>query len=66
MARYSYQYDGNGNRTQQTEHNGFGEEITTYTYDAADRLQAVHYPDKAEAYTFDAAWNRVTETVTDL
>ncbi|MBZ2190589.1 RHS repeat-associated core domain-containing protein, partial [Alcanivorax sp. JB21] len=46
MARYGYQYDGNGNRTQQTEHNGFGEEITTYTY--------------------DAAWNRVTETVTDL
>ncbi|MBZ2190602.1 hypothetical protein K8B33_15985, partial [Alcanivorax sp. JB21] len=66
VARYGYQYDGNGNRTQQTEHNGFGEEITTYTYDAADRLQAVHYPDKAEAYTFDAAWNRVTETVTDL
>ena len=63
VSAYLYQYDANGNRTRQTERNGFGEEITQYDFDTADRLREVRYPDKTESYTFDPAWNRVTEQV---
>lgn len=49
------------NRTLQIENNGSGEEITTYLYDAADRLQSITYPDKATTYTYDEASNRTSE-----
>jgi RHS repeat-associated protein len=65
VSSYSYRYDANGNRLEQTEQNGFGEESTTYTYDRADRLTEVVYPDQHDTYTYDPAWNRVTETVAD-
>ena len=66
VARYTYEYDANGNRTRQVEENGQGEQVTTYTYDSADRLTGVTYPDQSASYGYDAAWNRVSETLRDL
>jgi RHS repeat-associated protein len=64
VSSYEYDYDRNGNRTRQVEVNGAGEEITTYDFDNLDRLKQVTYPDKTTAYTYDAAYNRKTETTT--
>ena len=57
-----YGYDLNGNGVEQIE-TRYGEaaETTTYTYDLADRLRQVAYPDKTTDYTYDAAGNRETE-----
>jgi RHS repeat-associated protein len=66
VARYIYEYDPNGNRTRQVEENGQGEQVTTYTYDSADRLTGVTYPDQSASYSYDAAWNRISETLRDL
>jgi RHS repeat-associated protein len=66
VSFYDYDYDDNGNRTCQLERNGFGEEVTEYDYDPADRLANVLYPDgTTEDYVYDAAWNRDAETITD-
>lgn len=62
VSSYSYIYDDNGNRTQQTEVNGGAAEVTTYDFDNLDRLEQVTYPDKTTTYTYDAAYNRETET----
>ncbi len=48
----------------QTEVNGGVAETTTYTYDSDDRLKQVAYPDKTTAYTYDPAYNRLTEKTT--
>ena len=61
IATYAYAYDANGNRTTQRVTQGGAEEVTTYTYDAANRLLAVVYPDVTTTYTYDAAGNRLTE-----
>ena len=64
VSSYGYAYDGNGNRVGQTEVNGGSAETTAYAYDPADRLLAVHYPDRSVAYTFDSVGNRLTEETT--
>jgi len=65
ISSYAYQYDKNGNRTQQIEVNGGAPETTTYQFDDADRLAQVSYPDKTVAYTYDAEGNRTAEKVSD-
>ena len=61
VSSYQYTYDLNGNRKTQIEVNGGLAETTTYTYDSDDRLQQVAYPDKRTTYTYDPAYNRLTE-----
>ena len=65
IAQYSYQYDANSNRSEQTERNGNQNETTTYGYDNNDRLTSVHYPEQHTTYTYDPAYNRLTETSVD-
>ena len=64
VSSFGYEYDLNGNRTDQRETNGGDEELTTYEYDDADRLLQVVYPDKTTTYTYDAVGNRSTEYTT--
>ena len=64
-SSYEYNYDENGNRTQQTEQNGGAPEITSYEYDDADRLTHVNYPDQAVEYTLDGVGNRTNEVTND-
>jgi len=61
MSRYHYRYDPNGNRTEEAITRGNVTEVTTYAYDAVDRLTAVAYPDRSTLYTYDAASNRLSE-----
>jgi RHS repeat-associated protein len=61
LTTYSYTYDANGNRATQRVTQPVGEEVTTYAYDATDRLREVHYPDITTTYTYDAVGNRLTE-----
>jgi RHS repeat-associated protein len=61
VSSFEYQYDENGNRTQQVETNGGAAETTTYDYDLTDRLEGVTYPDKTTTYTYDAVGNRLSE-----
>lgn len=61
VSSYEYGYDDNGNRTRQIEQNGGAPETTGYTFDGNDRLTEVRYPDKATTYTYDAAYNRLSE-----
>ena len=65
IASYVYAYDDNGNRSEQIETNGGPPETTTYEYDEADRLTAVHYPDQTVTYTLDPVGNRKTESIVD-
>lgn len=61
VSSYAYTYDDNGNRTQQIETNGSSAETTTYQFDTTDRLTQAAYPDKTTTYTYDPAYNRLTE-----
>lgn len=65
LALYVYRYDFNGNRIEQRETNGDGEQITRYRYDAADRLVEVIEPRRTTTYTLDAVGNRTNEKVVD-
>ncbi|QQR75325.1 MAG: RHS repeat protein [Holophagales bacterium] len=65
VASWAYAYDANGNRTEQVETNGGAPETTSYTYDAADRLIEVAYPEKTVSTTLDPVGNRLTEVTTD-
>jgi RHS repeat-associated protein len=69
LARYTYRYDPNGNRTEQTEINGAATagavQSTTYIYDDADRLSEVREPGRKSVYTLDKVGNRTHERVTD-
>jgi RHS repeat-associated protein len=65
VSSYDYAYDPNGNRTRQTEENGGPPETTTYTYDTADRLTGVVYPEKTVAYTLDPVGNRLREVTSE-
>ncbi|WP_432822320.1 RHS repeat-associated core domain-containing protein [Trichloromonas sp.] len=69
ISSYNYQYDANGNRTQQIEEQGGVTETTTYVYDALDdidRLESFTVTDGTTTtvtdYTFEG-YNRKTETV---
>jgi RHS repeat-associated protein len=68
VAKVSYLYDLNGNRREQHETNGAvtgnGEEITTYHYDEADRLDQLIEPNRTTLYQLDPVGNRIDEAVT--
>ncbi len=68
ISAYSYEYDTNGNRTQQVELQNSKYETTTYAYDGADRLESFTVGDGTNStttdYTFEG-YNRKTETVTE-
>jgi RHS repeat-associated protein len=65
VSRFEYEYDENGNRTQQTETRGVVSEVTTYDFDPADRMLEVRYPESTTSYTYDAVGNRLTEQTLD-
>ena len=54
LARNSYAYDGNGNRTRKQALDG----TTLYQYDALNQLQRVDYPAYSEELFYDKAGNR--------
>ena len=70
ISQLDYQYDRNGNRTQQSELQGGQTDTTTYVYDNADRLTQFTLT-KADAgvtattYTLDNVANRLTEVTTE-
>jgi RHS repeat-associated protein len=66
LSSYDYSYDANGNRTEQVEINGGAAETTGYSYDSADRLTQVDYPETSVVYTYDANFNRLSEVETRL
>ena len=51
----SYTYDGNGNQVTKQTISG----LTSYRYDALDRLVSVEYPDRLESFCYDSADNRI-------
>ncbi|MCB9121795.1 MAG: RHS repeat-associated core domain-containing protein [Caldilineaceae bacterium] len=55
-----YSLDANGNRTQMTD----GEGMTTYSYDALDRLMQATYPTSTVTYTLDSVGNRLGDGMT--
>ncbi|MCO5212154.1 MAG: hypothetical protein M9936_20860 [Caldilinea sp.] len=52
-----YILDANGNRTQITDWEG----VTTYSYDALDRLMQATYPTSTVTYTLDGVGNRLSD-----
>jgi len=57
---YQYEYDKSNNQTKKVDSKG----QTTYAYDNLNRLQTVTEPDgKKITYAFDAAGNRLKETI---
>jgi len=65
FAQAQYDYDLNGNRSQQIIIQGTQTEQTSYGYDAADRLTQILEPNRSISYTLDGSANRITELVTD-
>ena len=62
IDEFSYSLDGNGNRTTVTSTAG----TESYTLDGLNRVTNVSYPGGVtEAFTYDAAGNRVEHTNTD-
>jgi RHS repeat-associated protein len=56
-----YEYDNNGNRTQEINSR---QKITTFEYDAVDRLARVNHPDGSSiSYTYNFRGQKITETV---
>ncbi len=66
ISTFEYAYDAKGNRSQLTETNGGAPEVTTYTYDTADRLTEVVYPDSTVTTSYDGTGNRISEQVRDV
>jgi RHS repeat-associated protein len=64
ISAYDYDYDPNSNRERQVEQNAGRTETTEYTYDFVNRLKTVTYPDRAVAYEYDLAGNRIQEVTT--
>ena len=65
FAEAQYDYDLNGNRSQQIITQGTQSEQTSYDYDTADRLTQINEPNRSIDYTLDGVANRLTETITD-
>ena len=65
FAEAQYDYDLNGNRSQQIITQGTQSEQTSYDYDTADRLTQINEPNRSIDYTLDGVANRITETITD-
>ncbi|GEM_PF-2772228 len=62
ISSYHYTFDANNNRTQVVETTPEGTKTTNYTYDKLNRLTRADYSDGTfEAYTYDAAGNRLTQ-----
>jgi len=62
--RFEYQYDAVGNRTALTETTPLAETtVTTYTYDAANRLLVSHSPGHLVTYAWDARGNLTNDGV---
>ena len=62
ISSYHYSFDANNNRTQIVETTPEGAKTTNYTYDKLNRLTRADYSDGTfEAYTYDAAGNRLTQ-----
>ena len=53
----AYTLDANGNRIQMTDWEG----VTTYSYDALDRLMQATYPTSTVTYTLDSVGNRLSD-----
>jgi RHS repeat-associated protein len=53
-----YVLDANGNRTQMTDWEG----VTSYSYDALDRLAQAAYPTSTVTYTLDSVGNRLSDS----
>ena len=66
VSAFTYAYDKNSNPVTITEQQGATPENITYEFDNLDRLVEAEYSDKRLAYTYDAAYNRTSETITDL
>ncbi len=66
ISSFQYQYDRNGNRTEQIEtHTSQPAETTIYAFDPVDRLATVAYPEKTVTTTYDAVGNRISESAVD-
>ena len=65
MDTYGYTYDAAGNQLTKYEViNGLEKGLTSYTYDALNRLETVTEPSgRIAKYTYDQAGNRKTETI---
>ena len=55
----AYTLDANGNRIQMTDWEG----MTTYSYDALDRLMQATYPTSTVTYTLDSVGNRLSDSM---
>lgn len=68
-SSFAYTYDGNGNRTSQSEvqpGSAFGSETTRYAYDRLNRLVRVHYGSAGSlTNTYAPNGNRLTERGVD-
>jgi RHS repeat-associated protein len=54
----AYTLDANGNRIQMTDWEG----VTSYSYDALDRLAQAAYPTSTVTYTLDSVGNRLSDS----
>ena len=63
LLELDYEFDDNGNRTQQVLRSGAETETTNYTFDDSDRLTAFEIGDTRTSYTLDAVGNRTLEQV---
>jgi RHS repeat-associated protein len=61
LAGYVYGYDGRGNRTSETYSSQGTSELTSYGYDASDRLTGVQYMDRAVVYQLARDGTRLAE-----
>jgi RHS repeat-associated protein len=67
ITSHDYDYDLNGNRKKLTESNIHIDQEILYTYDLADRLTVVEYPNsEITTYVLDKVGNRTQEIITGV
>ncbi|MFK8011106.1 MAG: transglutaminase domain-containing protein, partial [Marinicellaceae bacterium] len=65
ISKHIYTYDSNGNRITMRETNIHINQLINYTYDNADRLTSVKYPNNQKTtYVMDKVGNRTREILT--